>query len=93
MAKEPIDTHGSEHLYVTVTRTDDLVDDDGSVIAERIMAVQVTFDVLENQVSLVSFFSSLIRLPSSSFFFYYLSQEKKKLSFTKIDILKKKVTL
>ncbi|KAG2211111.1 hypothetical protein INT45_011234 [Circinella minor] len=50
LAKEPIDNHGSEHLYVTVTRTDDLVDDDGSIIAERVMAVQVTFDVVENQV-------------------------------------------
>lgn len=43
---------GNEHLYVTVSRTDDLVDDDGAVIAERVMAVQVTFDVIENQASL-----------------------------------------
>ncbi|KAI8146993.1 hypothetical protein BJV82DRAFT_597362 [Fennellomyces sp. T-0311] len=50
LAEEPTDNHGSEHLYVTVTRTDDLVDDDGSLLAERIMAVQVTFDVVENQV-------------------------------------------
>ncbi|KAI9258879.1 hypothetical protein BDA99DRAFT_514419 [Phascolomyces articulosus] len=50
LAEEPMDAHGSEHLYVTVTRTDDLVDDDGSLLAERIMAVQVTFDVIEKQL-------------------------------------------
>ncbi|KAI9498764.1 hypothetical protein BDB00DRAFT_783864 [Zychaea mexicana] len=50
LAEEATDAHGSEHLYVTVTRTDDLVDDDGSILAERIMAVQVTFDVIENQL-------------------------------------------
>ena len=97
MAKEPIDTHGSEHLYVTVTRTDDLVDDDGSVIAERIMAVQVTFDVLENQVSLVSLSLSLslshthtsIPLPPP-FFLFYLSQEKKTSPLLKLIYLQKK---
>lgn len=42
---------GDEHLFVTVTRVDDLLDDDGSLLAERIMAVRVTFDVFENQVN------------------------------------------
>lgn len=46
----PANVKGDEHLYVTVTRTDDLVDDDGSLLAERVMAVQVSFDVIENQV-------------------------------------------
>ncbi|KAI7907527.1 uncharacterized protein BX663DRAFT_491164 [Cokeromyces recurvatus] len=41
---------GDEHLYVTVTRIDDLIDDDGSLLAERVMAVKVTFDVVENQL-------------------------------------------
>ncbi|KAG2232647.1 hypothetical protein INT48_004247 [Thamnidium elegans] len=41
---------GDEHLFVTVTRVDDLLDDDGSLLAERIMAVRVTFDVYENQL-------------------------------------------
>ncbi|ORX57014.1 hypothetical protein DM01DRAFT_1362401 [Hesseltinella vesiculosa] len=50
LAEAPIDNHGDEHLFVTVTRVDDLVDDDGSVLAERIMAVRVTFDVEENQL-------------------------------------------
>ncbi|KAG1470459.1 hypothetical protein G6F56_002675 [Rhizopus delemar] len=42
--------NGDESLFVTVTRVDDLVDDDGSLLAERVMAVRVTFDVLENQL-------------------------------------------
>ena len=42
---------GDEHLFVTVTRVDDLLDNDGSLLAERVMAVQVTFDVIENQVN------------------------------------------
>ncbi|KAJ8663942.1 hypothetical protein O0I10_000217 [Lichtheimia ornata] len=46
----PANVKGDEHLYVTVTRTDDLVDDDGSLLAERVMAVQVSFDVIENQL-------------------------------------------
>ncbi|KAI8344552.1 hypothetical protein BC941DRAFT_497805 [Chlamydoabsidia padenii] len=40
----------NEQLLVTVTRVDDLVDDDGSVLAERVMAVQVSFDVVGNQL-------------------------------------------
>jgi hypothetical protein len=51
LSEETINAKGDEHLFVTVTRIDDLVDDDGSLLAERIMAVRVTFDVLENQVS------------------------------------------
>ncbi|CAO3618872.1 unnamed protein product [Cunninghamella blakesleeana] len=54
LSEESIQTknshQGDEHLYVTVTRVDDLVDDDGTILAERIMAVKVTFDVVENQV-------------------------------------------
>lgn len=42
--------NGDETLYVTVTRVDDLLDDDGSLLAERVMAVRVTFDVFENRV-------------------------------------------
>ncbi|CAO3597313.1 unnamed protein product [Absidia cylindrospora] len=45
-----MNSKGDEHLYVTVTRVDDLVDDDGSILAERIKAVRVTFDVVENQL-------------------------------------------
>lgn len=40
----------NEHLLVTVTRVDDLVNDNGAVLAERVMAVQVSFDVVGNQV-------------------------------------------
>ncbi|KAI8890797.1 hypothetical protein K501DRAFT_167852 [Backusella circina FSU 941] len=50
LSEETINAKGDEHLFVTVTRIDDLVDDDGSLLAERIMAVRVTFDVLENQL-------------------------------------------
>lgn len=51
MAEENINNKpGDEHLYVTVTRVDDLVDDNGSILAERVMAVRVTFDVIENQI-------------------------------------------
>lgn len=50
LAEESVNNKGDEHLFVTVTRVDDLVDDDGSILAERVMAVRVTFDVLENQV-------------------------------------------
>ncbi|KAI7881631.1 hypothetical protein K492DRAFT_186789 [Lichtheimia hyalospora FSU 10163] len=50
VAGVPANMKGDEHLYVTVTRTDDLVDDDGSLLAERVMAVQVSFDVVENQL-------------------------------------------
>lgn len=49
LTEERLDAKGDEHLYVTVTRTDDLIDDDGILLAERVMAVQVTFDVAENQ--------------------------------------------
>ncbi|ORZ23034.1 hypothetical protein BCR42DRAFT_403823 [Absidia repens] len=50
LAEEVINSKGDEHLYVTVTRVDDLVDDDGSILAERVKAVRVTFDVVENQL-------------------------------------------
>jgi galactitol-specific phosphotransferase system IIB component len=50
LAEESVNNKGDEHLFVTVTRVDDLVDDDGSILAERVMAVRVTFDVVENQV-------------------------------------------
>ncbi|KAI8062385.1 hypothetical protein BC940DRAFT_322201 [Gongronella butleri] len=50
LAEESINNKGDEHLYVTVTRVDDLVDDDGAVLAERVMAVRVTFDVENNQL-------------------------------------------
>jgi sulfur carrier protein ThiS len=41
---------GNEHLIVTVTRVDDLLDDNGDFLAERVMAVRVNFDVVENQL-------------------------------------------
>lgn len=50
LAEESVNNKGDEHLFVTVTRVDDLVDDDGSILAERVMAVRVTFDVVENQL-------------------------------------------
>ncbi|KAI8072221.1 uncharacterized protein B0P05DRAFT_573142 [Gilbertella persicaria] len=50
LAENTYNKKGDEHLYVTVTRVDDLLDDDGSLLAERVMAVQVTFDVVENQL-------------------------------------------
>ncbi|CEG77815.1 hypothetical protein RMATCC62417_12505 [Rhizopus microsporus] len=50
LTENPIDINGDETLYVTVTRVDDLLDDDGSLLAERVMAVRVTFDVFENRV-------------------------------------------
>jgi hypothetical protein len=50
LAENTYNKQGDEHLFVTVTRIDDLVDDDGSLLAERIMAVRVTFDVEENQL-------------------------------------------
>ncbi|KAG0167376.1 hypothetical protein DFQ30_006133 [Apophysomyces sp. BC1015] len=50
LSESPINGKGDEHLYVTVTRVDDLMDDDGSILAERVMAVQVTFDVIENEL-------------------------------------------
>ncbi|CAO3600621.1 unnamed protein product [Absidia cylindrospora] len=49
LAEESLSNKGDEHLFVTVTRVDDLIDDDGSILAERVMAVRVTFDVAENQ--------------------------------------------
>ncbi|KAI9280013.1 hypothetical protein BY458DRAFT_553434 [Sporodiniella umbellata] len=48
--EQALNGNGDESLFVTVTRVDDLVDDDGSLLAERLMAVQVTFDVVENQL-------------------------------------------
>lgn len=51
LSEAPTGQGSNEHLYVTVSRTDDLVDDDGAIVAERVMAVQVTFDVIENQAS------------------------------------------
>lgn len=65
LSEEAADAKGNEHLYVTVTRTDDLVDDDGSLLAERVMAVRVTFDVVENQVNLS---------PSHCFLHFYLME-------------------
>ncbi|ORZ08954.1 hypothetical protein BCR42DRAFT_424348 [Absidia repens] len=50
LAEESLSNKGDEHLFVTVTRVDDLIDDDGSILAERVMAVRVTFDVAENQL-------------------------------------------
>ncbi|KAI9025294.1 hypothetical protein CLU79DRAFT_744920 [Phycomyces nitens] len=50
LSESPMNNKGDEHLYVTVTRVDDLVDDDGSLLAERVMAVRVQFDVLEQQL-------------------------------------------
>lgn len=50
LTENPLDMNGDETLYVTVTRVDDLLDDDGSLLAERVMAVRVTFDVFENRV-------------------------------------------
>ncbi|CEG71290.1 hypothetical protein RMATCC62417_07045 [Rhizopus microsporus] len=50
LTENPIDINGDETLYVTVTRVDDLLDDDGSLLAERVMAVRVTFDVFENRL-------------------------------------------
>jgi len=48
--EEPLGFGGSEHLIVTVTRVDDLLDDNGDFLAERVMAVRVNFDVIENQL-------------------------------------------
>ncbi|KAG2200620.1 uncharacterized protein EV154DRAFT_556893 [Mucor mucedo] len=50
LVENTYNAQGDEHLFVTVTRVDDLLDDDGSLLAERIMAVRVTFDVYENQL-------------------------------------------
>ncbi|KAI8984364.1 hypothetical protein BDF20DRAFT_816653 [Mycotypha africana] len=50
LAENTLNANGDERLFVTVTRIDDLVDDDGSLLAERIMAVKVTFDVVDNQL-------------------------------------------
>ncbi|KAI9321841.1 hypothetical protein BX666DRAFT_1906147 [Dichotomocladium elegans] len=50
LEEKPLNANGGESLLVTVTRVDDLVGDDGSIIAERVMAVKVTFDVLNNQL-------------------------------------------
>ncbi|KAI9473838.1 MAG: hypothetical protein EXX96DRAFT_621474 [Benjaminiella poitrasii] len=50
LAENTFNARGDEHLFVTVTRVDDLLDDDGSLLAERVMAVKVTFDVVENQL-------------------------------------------
>lgn len=50
LVENTYNAQGDEHLFVTVTRVDDLLDDDGSLLAERVMAVRVTFDVYENQV-------------------------------------------
>ncbi|KAL0092393.1 hypothetical protein J3Q64DRAFT_1718793 [Phycomyces blakesleeanus] len=50
LSEAPMNNKGDEHLYITVTRVDDLVDDDGSLLAERVMAVRVQFDVLEQQL-------------------------------------------
>jgi hypothetical protein len=50
LSENQLNTKGDETLFVTVTRVDDLIDDDGSLLAERVMAVRVTFEVFENQV-------------------------------------------
>ncbi|KAL1918614.1 uncharacterized protein VTP21DRAFT_2636 [Calcarisporiella thermophila] len=42
----------TEELTVTVERVDDLVDDDGSLLAERIMSVSIKFDIKDNQLCL-----------------------------------------
>jgi len=48
--ESPMNSNGSNQLFVTVTRIDDLLDDDGSLLAERIMSVRVTFDVVDNML-------------------------------------------
>lgn len=55
LAEQAANAQGDEHLYVTVSRTDDLVDDDGSLVAERVMAVQVTFDVVDTKVGMINY--------------------------------------
>lgn len=50
LSENTYNAQGDELLFVTVTRVDDLLDDDGTLLAERVMAVRVTFDVFENQV-------------------------------------------
>ncbi|KAG1135482.1 hypothetical protein G6F38_012767 [Rhizopus arrhizus] len=50
LSENQLNTKGDETLFVTVTRVDDLIDDDGSLLAERVMAVRVTFEVFENQL-------------------------------------------
>ncbi|KAI8980316.1 hypothetical protein BDB01DRAFT_797340 [Pilobolus umbonatus] len=50
VTESPINSYGDNNLFVTVTRVDDLLDDDGSLLAERIMAVRVTFAVVDNML-------------------------------------------
>ncbi|KAI7868420.1 hypothetical protein BDF14DRAFT_1724532, partial [Spinellus fusiger] len=50
LSESAINTQGDTHLYVTVTRVDDLVDDDGTLLAERLMAVRIQFDVLQQKL-------------------------------------------
>ncbi|KAI9358746.1 hypothetical protein BD770DRAFT_386879 [Pilaira anomala] len=50
LVENTYNARGDENLFVTVTRVDDLLDDDGTLLAERVMAVRVTFDIYENQL-------------------------------------------
>ncbi|KAI8384691.1 uncharacterized protein BYT42DRAFT_544554 [Radiomyces spectabilis] len=50
LEEQPGIRKNDDHLFVTVTRVDDLVDDDGSLLAERIMAVRVSFDIIDHQL-------------------------------------------
>lgn len=45
-------TPSSERFAVTVSRIDDLLDDDGSLVAERLMAVIMSFDLHDNELLL-----------------------------------------
>jgi hypothetical protein len=45
-------TPSSERFAVTVSRIDDLLDDDGSLVAERLMSVIMSFDLHDNELLL-----------------------------------------
>jgi hypothetical protein len=45
-------TPSSERFAVTVSRVDDLLDDDGTLLAERLMSVIMTFDIHDNELLL-----------------------------------------
>jgi hypothetical protein len=72
LAENTYNAKGDELLFVTVTRVDDLIDDDGSLLAERVMAVRVTFDVFENQVEKKKSFLHILGFPKPPFSYLHL---------------------
>jgi hypothetical protein len=45
LSKGQFNTKGDEAFFITVTRIDDLLDDDGLLLVERVLVVCTTFHI------------------------------------------------